>query len=263
MHPLTILEVAKDASPTLMQVFTSEVFGTGLLVLLGTGVVANVLLKKTKGNGPDWLMISFGWGIAVFVGVLAASLSGAHLNPAVTIGLLASGAKEYAPGVDVTTASTITYLAAELTGGILGAIVSWLAHKQHFDAEPEAALKLGVFSTAPEIRSYGWNLITEVIATFVLVFSILSVNFISGNDGAWPSALGPLPVALVVVGIGASLGGPTGYAINPARDLGPRIAHAILPIKGKGSSDWAYSWVPIVGPLLGGSIAGVTAMSLY
>lgn len=263
MHPFSLLEVANDASPTLMQVFTSEVFGTGMLTLLGVGVVANVLLKGTKGNGPDWLMISFGWGLAVFVGVLAASKSGAHLNPAVTIGLLTSGAKEYAPGVDVTMASTLTYFAGEMVGAFLGAVAVWLAYKQHYDTDTEAAVKLGTFSTGPEIRSYGWNLVTEVIGTFVLVFGILSVNFVSDNDGAWPSALGPLPVALIVVVIGTSLGGPTGYAINPARDLGPRIAHAVLPIKGKGSSDWSYAWVPVVGPLLGGVIAGTTAMALY
>lgn len=263
MHAFSLLEVAKHSSPTLTQVFTSEVIGTGLLTLLGVGVVANVLLKKTKGNGPDWLMISFGWGLAVFVGVLAASLSGAHLNPAVTVGLLASGATEYAPGVDVTVASTFTYFGGEMLGAILGAIAAWLAYKQHYDTDTDPAVKLGTFSTGPEIRSYGWNLITEIIGTFVLVFGIMSVNYVSDNDGAWPSALGPLPVAFIVVVIGTSLGGPTGYAINPARDLGPRIAHAILPIKGKGGSDWSYAWVPVVGPLMGGAIAGVAAMALY
>lgn len=248
---------------TLFQVFVSEIFGTGMLTLLGTGVVANATLKKTKGNNANWLLISWGWGIAVFVGVIAAARSGGHLNPAVTIGLLASGADEYAPHVDVTVASTVTYLVAEMIGAILGAVASWLLYKQHFDTDADAATKLGVFSTAPEIRSYGWNLVTEIIATFVLVFAVLSTNFVEGNDGGWPSALGPLPVALVVFGIGASLGGPTGYAINPARDLGPRIAHALLPIKGKGGSDWSYSWVPILGPLLGGAIAGVIGMPLY
>ncbi len=148
--------------------------------------------------------------------------------------------------------STLTYFGGELLGAFLGAVVMWLAHKQHFDVEPEPASKLGVFSTGPAIRSTPWNLITEIIGTFVLVFVILTF-------GGTPSGLGPLAVALLVVGIGVSLGGPTGYAINPARDLGPRIAHALLPIKGKGSSDWSYSWIPVVGPLVGGGLAGIVA----
>jgi glycerol uptake facilitator protein len=236
-------------------VFLSEVFGTGMLTLLGCGVVANVALKGTKGNNGGFLMVNFGWGIAVFAGVYVAAMSGAHLNPAVTLGLLVDGKAEFAPGVAVSAASTFTYFGGELLGAFLGAVFAWLAHKQHFDAEPLAASKLAVFSTGPAIRSYPWNLVTEIIATFVLVFVILTF-------GGTPSGLGPLAVALLVVGIGASLGGPTGYAINPARDLGPRIAHALLPIKGKGSSDWAYSWVPIVGPLLGGTIAGLVAHSI-
>lgn len=236
-------------------VFLSEVFGTGMLTLLGCGVVANVALKGTKGNNGGFLMVNFGWGIAVFAGVYVAAMSGAHLNPAVTLGLLADGKTEFAPGVAVSAASTFTYFGGELLGAFLGAVFAWLAHKQHFDAEPLAASKLAVFSTGPAIRSYPWNLVTEIIGTFVLVFVILTF-------GGTPSGLGPLAVALLVVGIGASLGGPTGYAINPARDLGPRIAHAILPIKGKGSSDWAYSWVPIVGPLVGGTIAGLVAHSI-
>ncbi|MDQ0028314.1 MIP/aquaporin family protein [Arthrobacter bambusae] len=236
-------------------VFLSEVFGTGMLTLLGCGVVANVALKGTKGNNGGFLMVNFGWGIAVFAGVYVAAMSGAHLNPAVTLGLLVDGKAEFAPGVAVSAASTFTYFGGELLGAFLGAVFAWLAHKQHFDAEPLAASKLAVFSTGPAIRSYPWNLVTEIIATFVLVFVILTF-------GGTPSGLGPLAVALLVVGIGASLGGPTGYAINPARDLGPRIAHAVLPIKGKGSSDWAYSWVPIVGPLLGGTIAGLVAHSI-
>jgi glycerol uptake facilitator protein len=236
-------------------VFLSEVFGTGMLTLLGCGVVANVALKGTKGNNGGFLMVNFGWGIAVFAGVYVAAMSGAHLNPAVTLGLLVDGKAEYAPGVAVSAASTFTYFGGELLGAFLGAVFAWLAHKQHFDAEPLAASKLAVFSTGPAIRSYPWNLVTEIIATFVLVFVILTF-------GGTPSGLGPLAVALLVVGIGASLGGPTGYAINPARDLGPRIAHALLSIKGKGSSDWAYSWVPIVGPLLGGTIAGLVAHSI-
>lgn len=233
-------------------VFLSELFGTAMLTLLGCGVVANVALKGTKGYNAGFLMVTWGWGLAVFAGVFVAAKSGAHLNPAVTIGLLANGGGTYAPDVPITFASTVTYLGAELLGAFLGAVVCWLAYKQHFDAEPEAPAKLGVFSTGPAIRSTPWNLATEIIGTFVLVFVILAF-------GGTPSGLGPLAVALLVVGIGVSLGGPTGYAINPARDLGPRIAHALLPIKGKGSSDWSYSWIPVVGPLVGGALAGVAA----
>lgn len=237
---------------TLGQVFVSEVIGTGLLLLLGAGVVANVILPKNKGFNGGWLLINFGWGLAVFAGVYAAWRSGAHLNPAVTLGLLANGAEEYAPGVPVDTASTLTYLAGEMVGAFLGAILAFLAYKKHFDEDADAATKLAVFSTGPAIRSYGWNLVTEAIGTFVLVYIVIQF----GNT---PTGLGPLAVALLVVGIGASLGGPTGYAINPARDLGPRIAHALLPIKGKGSSDWSYSWVPVVGPIIGGVVAGLVA----
>ena len=236
-------------------VFLSEVMGTMMLTLLGCGVVANVALKGTKGNAGGFLMVNWGWGLAVMSGVFVAARSGAHLNPAVTVGILSSGATDYAPNVPITLASTLTYFGAEMLGAILGAVVCWLAYKQHFDDEPDAATKLGVFSTGPAKRSYGWNVVTEVIGTFVLVFVIL--HFGGGVVG-----LGPLPVALLVVGIGASLGGPTGYAINPARDLGPRIAHALLPIKGKGASDWSYSWVPVVGPLVGGALGGLLAQWL-
>lgn len=240
---------------TLGQVFISEVIGTGLLLLLGAGVVANVILPANKGFNAGWLTINFGWGLAVFAGVYAAYRSGAHLNPAVTVGLLANGAEEYAPGVEVSFASTMVYFAGELVGAFLGAVLAFLAYKKHFDEPADPATKLGVFSTGPAIRSYGWNTVTEILGTFVLVFVIL-------NFANTPSELGPLAVAMLVVGIGASLGGPTGYAINPARDLGPRIAHAILPIKGKGSSDWGYAWVPVVGPLIGGALAGLVAAAL-
>jgi glycerol uptake facilitator protein len=240
---------------SLGQVFVSEVIGTGMLLLLGAGVVANVILPKNKGFGGGWLLINFGWGLAVFAGVFAGWKSGAHLNPAVTIGLLANGAQEYASGVQVTAASTLTYLGGEMVGAFLGAVVAFLAYKPHFDQEADAGTKLAVFSTGPAIRSYGWNLVTEIIGTFVLVYIVIQF----GNT---PHELGPLAVALLVVGIGASLGGPTGYAINPARDLGPRIAHFFLPIKGKGSSDWSYAWVPVVGPLVGGALAGLTAAAI-
>jgi glycerol uptake facilitator protein len=237
---------------SLTSVFFSEVLGTGLLILLGVGVVANVLLTDSKGRGADWLLINFGWGLAVFVGVFAAYRSGAHLNPAVTVGLWASGADVYAPDVPITFGSTLVYFAGELVGAFLGAVVAWLAYRQHYDAHPDAGEVLGTFSTGPAIRSYPWNVVTELIGTFVLVYVILAF----GNT---PTQIGPLSVALLVVSIGASLGGPTGYAINPARDLGPRIAHAVLPIRGKGGSDWGYSWVPIVGPIVGAVLAGLLA----
>lgn len=237
--------------------FLSEAVGTGLLVLLGCGVVANVILTKTKGNGGGFLMINWGWGLAVFIGVLASAYSGAILNPAVGIGLLLAG--------KITFAQFLLSSLAQLIGAVVGAILCWVVYRQHFDDEPEAATKLGVFATGPQIRSYGTNFLTEVIATFVLVFAIFAFADYGDINVGVPGGLGPisaLPVALVVVGIGASLGGPTGYAINPARDLGPRIAHAILPIKGKGPSDWSYAWVPVVGPLVGGALAALAAPAL-
>ena len=245
--------------------FLSELVGTALLVLLGTGVVANVALAKNKGFNGGFLMVNIGWGFAVFSGVIVAYNSGAHLNPAVTLGLVANGATEFGSGVPVNPVSVITYIAAEFLGAIIGAVVVWLAYKQHFDEEPDAATKLGVFSTGPAIRSYGWNLVTEIIGTFVLVFVVIGFGKAGDPDTASPAglaALGALPVALLVVGIGASLGGPTGYAINPARDLGPRLIHAILPIKNKGGSDWGYAWVPVVGPIIGGVLAGLAAIPL-
>ncbi|MFC6355656.1 MIP/aquaporin family protein [Luethyella okanaganae] len=230
-----------------------------MLVLLGCGVVANVALARSKGFNGGFLMVNFGWGLAVFVGVIVAYASGAHINPAVTLGLVASGATEFGNAalgttVPVDVLTVLTYIGAQLPGAVLGAVVVWLAYKRHFDAEPEAASKLTVFSTGPAIRSYGWNLVTEIVGTFVLVFVV--IGFGRNGDASGLAALGALPVALLVIGIGASLGGPTGYAINPARDLGPRIAHFILPIKGKGSSDWSYSWVPVAGPVIGGLLAG-------
>jgi glycerol uptake facilitator protein len=233
-------------------VFVSEVAGTAILLLFGCGVVANVALDKSKGAGGGFLLVNFGWAIGVFSGVYVAYRSGAHLNPAVTFGLLANGASEYAPGVAVSVGSTLVYLAGEFLGAFLGAVLCWLAYRDLFDQSDDPEAKLGVFSTGPAIRNYAWNVVTEVIGTFVLVFVILLF-------GKTPTQIGPLAVALLVLGIGNSLGGPTGYAINPARDLGPRVAHAVLPIRGKGSSDWAYSWVPVVGPLIGGVLAGLVA----
>ena len=234
-------------------IFLYEIAGTAMLTLLGGGVVANVVLGKTKGNGGGWLLINFGWGLAVFAGVYVAYKTGAHLNPAVTLGLAASGG-EYADGIPVTLGNTVAYLLAEMIGAFLGAVLAWMAYKNHYDQETDPGAILGSFSTGPEIRSYGWNLVTEIIATFVLVFVIIMF-------GHTPSGLGPLAVALLVLSIGASLGGPTGYAINPARDLGPRIAHAILPIPHKGGSDWGYSWVPVLGPIIGGVLAGLASMA--
>ena len=242
--------------------FVSEIVGTAMLLLLGGGVVANVILAKNKGFGGGWLLINFGWGLAVFAGVTVAYASGAHLNPAVTVGLVTSGATEFGAGgmtVPVGALSIFAFIGAQLIGAFIGAVLVFLAYKKHFDAETDAGTKLAVFSTGPAIRSYGWNTVTEILGTFVLVFVVIGFG---RAEPAGLAALGALPVALLVVGIGASLGGPTGYAINPARDLGPRIAHAILPIKGKGSSDWSYSWVPIVGPLIGGALAGVAATAL-
>ncbi|UZN03950.1 MIP/aquaporin family protein [Cellulomonas sp. S1-8] len=237
---------------TIGEAFVSELVGTALLLLLGAGVVANAILPKTKGFGGGWLLINFGWGLAVFAGVYAAFKSGAHINPAVTVGIWATGAEEFAPGIPVTVVNGLLYVTAQIAGAAIGAAFAFLAYKKHFDEDADPGTKLAVFSTGPAVRSYGWNLVTEIIGTFVLVFIVLAF-------AKSPADLGALPVALLVVGIGASLGGPTGYAINPARDLGPRIAHALLPIRGKGSSDWAYSWVPIVGPMVGGVLAGLVA----
>lgn len=255
MISLAVAPLAAMTEPSMGEVFASEALGTFFLILLGTGVVANVLLSRSKGFNGGTLMINFGWGLAVFAGVYVAYRTGAHLNPAVTFGLLANGAENYAGGdymVPVTLTSTLVYLAAQLVGAFIGAVVAYLVYKKQYDGDDDPATKLGTFSTGPAVRSYGWNFLTEVVATFVLVFIIIMF-------GHTPSGLGPLAVALLIVAIGSSLGGPTGYAINPARDLGPRIAHAVLPIKGKGGSDWAYSWVPIAGPLVGGVLAGLLA----
>src|SRR4051794_15826351 len=252
--------VRKDVRVNLGTIFLSETVGTAMLLLLGTGVVANAILAKNKGFGGGWLLICFGWGLGVFAGVTVAAYSGAHLNPAVTLGILVAG------GIpDPVLPTVLTYFAGEFVGAFIGAVLSWLAYRQHFDAEQDPAAKLGVFSTGPAIRSYGWNLVTEIIATFVLVFVVLGFGNWGDKDTNTPAglaSLGAFPVAFLVVAIGASLGGPTGYAINPARDLSPRIAHALLPIKGKGSSDWSYSWVPVVGPVIGGLLAGWLSLVL-
>lgn len=238
------------------QAFISEFMGTAILITLGVGVVASNLLRKSKGEGTGFLYVNFGWGIAVMAGVYFAAPSGGHLNPAVTIGL---AVRDLVMGKSVKWGMVAIYILAQFLGAMLGATLAWLAYKQHYDEDVDPALKLGTFSTGPAIRNYTWNLVTETIATFVLVGWIVIAGLSDPKGAAWM----PLGVTLLIVGIGASLGGPTGYAINPARDLGPRIMHSILPIKGKGASDWGYSWVPVAGPLLGGILAGLIVPLLY
>jgi glycerol uptake facilitator protein len=234
-----------------MNIFIGEIIGTFLLILLGNGVVANVILNKTKGNGGGWIVITFGWAMAVFVGVFVASkASGAHLNSAVTLALAVTGKI----GWNVVP----EYLAGQLIGAMLGSLGVWAAYHRHFLATDDAGTKLAAFATGPAIRSPLPNLVTEIIGTFVLIFAVLFIIAPSSSLGA----LDALPVALLVLAIGLSLGGPTGYAINPARDLGPRIMHAILPIGKKGSSDWGYAWIPIVGPLIGAVAAALLFMAL-
>ena len=229
-----------------MHPFPGEFIGTALLIILGDGVVANVVLNKTKGNNSGWIVISFGWGIAVFVGVyVAGPLSGAHLNPAVTLALATLDKFQWA---DVP-----AYIGAQMLGAISGSVIVWLSYRQHFNATTDGDTKLAVFCTAPAIKSSFNNLITEIIGTFVLVFGILFIVAPQSSLGS----LNALPVALLVLGIGLSLGGPTGYAINPARDLGPRIAHFFLPIPNKRNSNWSYAWIPVVGPLIGGVLAAL------
>ncbi len=229
-----------------MNNFLFEMIGTAFLILLGDGVVANVVLNKTKGNNSGWIVITFGWAIAVFVGVyISAAHSGAHLNPAVSIALAAAGKFDWA--------NVPIYIAGQFAGAMIGALLVWITYKQHFDETADADAKLAVFCTGPAIKNTLFNLATEIIGTFALVFGVL---FITGADMKL-GALDALPVALLVLGIGLSLGGPTGYAINPARDLGPRIMHFILPIKGKRNSDWSYSWIPVIGPVVGGLLAAL------
>lgn len=226
-----------------MNIFISEIVGTCLMLLLGNGVVANVVLNKTKGQNSGWIVITFGWAIAVFVGVYAAAaVSGAHLNPAVTIALaVKDGSWSQAP----------VYIAGQLLGAMLGSLLVWLQYRPHFDLTENADLKMAVFCTSPALRNTASNLLSEIIGTFALIMGILFI----AKPQATLGALDALPVALLVLGIGLSLGGTTGYAINPARDLGPRIMHAILPIKGKRDSDWGYGWIPVIGPIIGAVLA--------
>ncbi|MGI9078563.1 MAG: MIP/aquaporin family protein [Gemmatimonadaceae bacterium] len=244
-----------------MNILVGEIIGTMLLILLGDGVVANVLLNKSKAQNSGWIVITTAWAMAVFVGVYASLALGgnAHLNPAVTIGLAVTGAIGWG---DVP-----LYLVGEFIGAFLGAVLVWLHFLPHWEATPDAGLKLAVFSTGPAIRNTTANLISEIIGTFALMFGVLLIKGATMESGGAITnislgSLGALPVALLVWAIGLALGGPTGYAINPARDLAPRIAHAILPIAGKGDSDWGYSWIPVAGPIIGAIIAAVLFMVL-
>lgn len=235
-----------------MSPFLAELIGTALLVVLGDGVVANVVLTKTKGHSSGWIVITAGWAFAVTIAVYSVNaISGAHLNPAVTLGMLAIG-KFPADNV-------LYYLTAQMIGGVLGGVIVWLAYLPHWGATEDKAAKLGVFCTAPAIRNSGANLLTEIIGTFVLVLGLLTVmspkNLVP-NSG-FETGFAPCLVGVIVWAIGLSLGGPTGYAINPARDLGPRIAHMLLPIAGKGGSDWGYAWIPVIGPIVGGVLGAM------
>jgi glycerol uptake facilitator protein len=240
-----------------VSIFGAEVIGTALLILLGDGVVAAVLLYQSKAQNAGWIVITFGWGFAVMTGAYAVGqFSGAHLNPAVTIGLAISGG--------ISWSKVPEYFAGEFVGAAVGATLVYLAYLNHWRPTEDPGLKLAVFSTGPAIRNNVANLITEIIGTFVLVFGILAIVVANTGDAS-PGAngLGALLVAFLVVSIGLSLGGPTGYAINPARDLGPRIMHAILPIPGKGSSDWGYAWIPVVGPLIGGALGALAYNAFF
>ena len=240
-------------------IFIWELLGTAVLILLGNGVVANHVLRKNNGHNAGTLFITFGWAFGVFAGASIAAPSGAHLNPAVTLGLAMAGKT---PWADVP-----FYILGQMAGAILGAVLCWAVYKLQFDDHPEPAETLGIFSTAPQIPNKVWNLVTEVIGTFVLVAWIL-LSPVYATSGGTPnfgnSALGYAGVSFVVLVIGISLGGPTGYAINPARDLGPRIAYAfILPIKNKRDGNWGYSWIPVLGPLVGGALAALLYLAVH
>lgn len=234
------------------QIMLAEIVGTAILIILGDGVVAGVLLTRSKAQNAGWIVITTGWALAVAVAVYAiGGLTGGHLNPAVTLGLAAIGATKW----DVVP----WYLAGEFVGAFLGAVIVWLHYLPHWAETEDPGLKLAVFSTGPAIRNTTANVISEVIGTFILVFGVLAITNAGNNLGP----LAALLVGFLVWAIGLSLGGPTGYAINPARDLGPRIAHALLPIAGKGDSDWAYSWIPVVGPIIGGVLGAVAYQAIF
>ena len=236
-----------------MSIFGAEVIGTALLILLGDGVVAAVLLSQSKAENSGWIVITFGWAMGVTMAIFAVGqFSGAHLNPAVTIGLATIGNTEWS---DVP-----KYLAGEFLGAFIGALLVYVSYSNHWRPTEDPGLKLAVFCTAPAIRNTVANLITEIIGTFVLVFVVLAIG---ADKITVATGLAGLLVGLLVLAIGLSLGGPTGYAINPARDLSPRIAHALLPIPGKGDSDWGYAWIPVVGPIIGGIIGAVAFDAFY
>ena len=248
-----------------MQAYIAEFIGTMILIILGDGVVAGVLLKNSKAENSGWIVITFGWAMAVAVAVYCVGqFSGAHINPAVTIGLAATGQFDWllVPG----------YIIAQFLGAFVGGVIVWLAYLPHWGPTEDPGLKLGVFCTAPAYRNTTANIITEVVGTFILVFGVLGIGANAtaiGSSGGvdlsavFATGIAPLLVGLLVLGIGLSLGGPTGYAINPARDLGPRIAHAVLPIAGKGSNDWEYSWIPVVGPIIGGILGAAVFTLLF
>ena len=244
-----------------MQAYIGEFIGTMILIILGDGVVAGVLLRNSKAENSGWIVITFGWGLAVAVAVYCVfQFSGAYINPAVTIAAAVTGGLEWAlvPG----------YIIAQFLGAFVGGVIVWLAYLPHWPETEDEGLKLGVFCTAPAIYNTPANIITEIIGTFMLVFGIFGIVANAGTvEGGAAAVIGtglnPLLIGLLVLGIGLSLGGPTGYAINPARDLGPRIAHAVLPIAGKGGNDWGYSWIPVVGPIIGGIIGAVLFTLLF
>jgi len=242
-----------------MTPFIAEFIGTMLLILLGDGVVANVILNETKGKDSGWMVITTAWGLAVFIAVtVAGPYSGAHLNPAVTVGLAIIGKF---PWADVP-----MYISAQFLGGCMGAFLVWVMYLDHFKRTTSQTTILGVFSTIPAIRNYTSNMVSEIVGTFVLIFTIFYITGAEITPTKIPVGLGSvgaIPVAFLVWVIGLSLGGTTGYATNPVRDLAPRLMHAILPIKGKGGSDWAYSWVPVLGPLIGSGIAALIYLQLH
>jgi glycerol uptake facilitator protein len=233
------------------QIMIAEIFGTGILIILGDGVVAGVLLARSKAQNAGWIVITTGWALGVALGVYAiGALTAAHLNPAVTLGFAVAGTTDWG--------LVPWYIGGEMIGAFLGAVIVWLHYLPHWGATDDAGLKLAVFSTGPAIRSTTSNLISEIIGTFMLVFGVYAIV---SNELA--PGFAALLVGFLVWAIGLSLGGPTGYAINPARDLGPRIAHAVLPIAGKGTSDWEYSWVPVVGPIIGGILGAVAYQAVF
>lgn len=242
-----------------MELLTKCIFefvGTLVLILLGDGVCCATSLNKSKAQGAGWVVVTLGWGLAVMCGVfIAGPYSGAHLNPAVTLGFAIAGQFEWC--------AVLPYIAAQMLGGFAGAVLVYMFYKDHFDATEDAGTKLGVFCTMPAIMNKGRNFFCETVASWLLVFVILALGNKENLPEVGMGELGAFPVTMLIMSIGMSLGATTGYAINPARDLAPRIAHAILPIKGKGSSGWGYSWVPVAGPVVGGLLAALTYMLVY